>query len=949
MPPVETIGPPWRSWDFVVRDPRGQRETISSGQRGAGEVQVREPYGPLALILSGRDSTANGEVYSSESGTTYWVETEAPSGNINIPGERIGSATSLLQVQKYRKRAADATLKLVITEATLEAYDFNGPNSLGAHCPWVAAGDDPARCFDRVFGLLSMNVILERPTIVLDEQGNPMQGNALLWRRYHGGAQLQGWADNWHMDVYTHEEAHGISTLEGPAREIFRDTHFELTPVSSSSVGGQVGAIAKLREPVVVNVDLSEVPLDAQFNIVALVYTLADNRRGRESYISARLRDPVSTGGARVESTGLELIETSPWQEPAVIDFEQPSCTVASTLPQAGSVQFSAPSYLEPEFGNPGPTIFVTRTGGNAGTVIATVTTSDDTAVAGLHYTAVSRRIVFPDGDSLPRAIRVPVLENDTAEGDRTVNLNLSAAAGCATLGAQSSAVLTIIDDEYRPLVNTYSVGGTVTGLEGAGLVLEEMRTGSRLTPSNGAFAFGYEFSDAESYDVRIITQPTNPSQACSLTEGSGVIAAADVTNVAVSCVTPPSNARLDPTFGSGGKVTAGLSTGRALALQSDGKIVAIGGLNLARFNADGSIDPTFGNAGTVPIDFEGTLLGDEANALAIQADDKIVVAGFTRFSGTDQRMAVARFNADGTVDAGFGNGGRTSFDPYRDVLDKNAGRSIAHKLLIQPDGKIVAVGSASFVGADGVPRGGTFAAVRLNADGTPDTQFAGDGASTIGGGVNTAYGVALQSDGKLVLAGRAGDNVNVNTGLARLKPDGTLDTEAELADRTPEHYGRDGAGVVEFGLAGWDEAADIVMLANNHIVVAVQRQVGLTFQFTLYRFNDDGDDLTATVVSTPIGPLSDYSRALVMQPDGKFVVVGQVSSSTVNDFGIVRYNADLTLDTSFGTGGILLVDFFGASDGANDVAIQPDGRIVAIGVARNGTSNGLGLVRILP
>jgi uncharacterized delta-60 repeat protein len=511
--------------------------------------------------------------------------------------------------------------------------------------------------------------------------------------------------------------------------------------------------------------------------------------------------------------------------------------------------------------------------------------------------------------------------------------------------------VLTIVDDDVVFSETIYSVGGTVTGLEGTGLVLEEVRTGSRLTPSNGAFAFGYEFSDAESYDVRIITQPTNPSQACSLTDGSGVIAAADVTNVVVSCVTPPSNARLDPTFGSGGKVTAGLSTGRALALQSDGKIVAIGGLNLARFNADGSIDPTFGNAGTVPIDFEGTLLGDEANALAIQADDRIVVAGFTRFSATDQRMAVARFNADGSVDAGFGNSGRTSFDPYRDVLDKNAGRSSAEKLLIQPDGKIVAVGSASFVGADGVPRGINFAALRLNADGTPDTQFAGDGASTIevGGEIDIAYGVALQSDGKLVLAGRAGDNVNVNTGLTRLKPDGALDTEAEIANRTPEHYGRDGSGVVNFDMAGWDEAADIVMLANDHIVVAVQRQVGVSFQFTLYRFDSDGDHLTASVVSTPIGPLSDFSRALAMQPDGKVVVVGQVSGATVNDFGIVRYNADLTLDTSFGTGGILLVDFFGSSDGANGVVIQPDGKIVVIGAARNGTSNGLGLVRILP
>jgi hypothetical protein len=85
------------------------------------------------------------------------------------------------------------------------------------------------------------------------------------------------------------------------------------------------------------------------------------------------------------------------------------------------------------------------------------------------------------------------------------------------------------------------------------------------------------------------------------------------------------------------------------------------------------------------------------------------------------------------------------------------------------------------------------------------------------------------------------------------------------------------------------------------------------------------------------------------LQPDGRIVVVDRGSSATVSDFGIARYLADGTIDAGFGDGGRLALDFFGAADGAKCVATQADGKLVVAGLATNGSSTGLGLVRLAP
>src|SRR5206468_3408648 len=213
-----------------------------------------------------------------------------------------------------------------------------------------------------------------------------------------------------------------------------------------------------------------------------------------------------------------------------------------------------------------------------------------------------------------------------------------------------------------------------------------------------------------------------------------------------------------------------------AVALQADGKIVAAGsyvdifgtaghGFALARYNTNGTLDPSFGVGGVVL----GLNLG-AALALAIQGDGKIVVTGSSGadvFSNAD--VALARYNPDGTPDIDFGCGTPgtcsgivlTDFGPGRDE-----GRSLA----IQADGKIVLTG--------GDPSGDYFGLARYNPNGSPDASFGTGGLMTtpLGGfGLSEIEAVALAlnpSDGKIVLAARSGAFV-----LARYNTDGSLDT----------------------------------------------------------------------------------------------------------------------------------------------------------------------------
>lgn len=212
----------------------------------------------------------------------------------------------------------------------------------------------------------------------------------------------------------------------------------------------------------------------------------------------------------------------------------------------------------------------------------------------------------------------------------------------------------------------------------------------------------------------------------------------------------------LDPTFGVGGKVVTDFfgSTDEASAvvLQPDGKIIAVGeafgssgafNFGLARYDGSGNPDPAFGTGGKVTTDFSGSNGQAGARALALQPDGKIVVAGFVVQDIGGLNFALARYDSNGSLDSTFGIGGKVTTDLFGSTDQ-------AFAMALQPDGKIVVAGSTMMGSlAD-------FALVRYDGSGNLDPAFGAGGkvATDFSVSFDAAFAIALQPDGKIVAAG---------------------------------------------------------------------------------------------------------------------------------------------------------------------------------------------------
>jgi uncharacterized delta-60 repeat protein len=692
--------------------------------------------------------------------------------------------------------------------------------------------------------------------------------------------------------------------------------------------------LAALEQPITVNIPLDGIGQSQLFVVNVEVASSSFNHRQGETYIGSFLRDPAKQAGLSFESTGVEPVETNLPRPPRPTIQPAPACSGASD-PAAGTIQFAEADYSRAELPGQGAFISVTRTGGSKGDVSVLLTSADGTAQAGKDYDAVSKVIRFGDGDNVVQLIPIKILTDKEPEPDETVQLKLSDPRGCSQLGSQSTATLTILDDDGAPPPPpTFAIGGTVTGLVGTGLTLRNTENQEQVQPVNGAYSFPSKLLDATAYDVTIATQPSNPVQICSVENGSGTIASADVTNINIDCKAPQPNGSLDSTFGTNGLVTYPVEPAKSLALQSDGKLVIVGGMTLSRYNPDGTADTTFGTGGKITIVANGGPV-DAMEGVAIQSDGKIVVAGHTSTpTSINDDFVVARFNPDGSKDASFGTGGMTITD-FAGLTDQ------AHGLAIQPDGKIVVAGFATrgtvtFGDAD-------FAVARYLGDGTLDGSFGNGGKVTtnMAGSADFGTAVALQSDGGIVVVGRVAQNGGSDSvfGVTRYLSDGSQDTSF---------------ATTSFGFFGGNEsdgAEDVVIQSDGKIVVGGFAR-SVTTRYALARMNPDGtfDKGFGTngLVNTNFSGQDDFAHGLALQADGKIVVAGDVSSPSRGDFGIARYLPDGKLD-AFGTGGIEQIDFFGGFDAAFDVAIQPDGKIVAVGSAVNGNGGGLGMVRIIP
>jgi uncharacterized delta-60 repeat protein len=392
----------------------------------------------------------------------------------------------------------------------------------------------------------------------------------------------------------------------------------------------------------------------------------------------------------------------------------------------------------------------------------------------------------------------------------------------------------------------------------------------------------------------------------------------------------------LDTSFGAGGKTTTAILSqddfAADVAIQSDGKIVVAGNTKngsatqfaLARYNRNGNLDTDFGIAGKV---FTEVGTGDaRGSSVAIQPDGRIVVAGYAR-NGSNGDIALVRYKADGSLDTNFGSGGTVMTDIDGDSSDA------AYSVAIQPNGKIVAAGSRS-IGNNNMD----FALVRYDTSGNLDISFDSDGKVTTaissGVGNDYVYSVVIQSDGKIVVAGQA----NFDFALARYNTDGALDTS----------FDSDGKVITAIGSS--IDAAYSVAIQSDGKIVAAGASVDNNEDFALVRYNANGsldtDFGTGGKVTTDIGSDDDLANSVAIQTDGKIVAAGYSYGSSNIDFALVRYNADGSLDTNFGTGGKVTTPIGGSSDIGTSAAIQSDGNIVVAGHSVNGSNYDFALVR---
>ena len=394
----------------------------------------------------------------------------------------------------------------------------------------------------------------------------------------------------------------------------------------------------------------------------------------------------------------------------------------------------------------------------------------------------------------------------------------------------------------------------------------------------------------------------------------------------------------LDASFGAGGKVTTDLGAD-AVAVQADGKLVAAGAANVngslnfavARYNGDGTRDTNFGTGGRAATGFGGDW--ERATAVAIQPDGKIVLAGGSVI-GWFNDFAVARYNTDGTLDASFGNGGT--------VLTEFGVSAQAYAMAVQPDGKIVVAGEANIDGGD------NFELVRYNSDGSLDESFGTGGKVSTDFGLAEqgfsyaqGYSLAIQPDGKLVVAGAAYIGTGFDAALARYESDGALDGSFGTGGKVITDLN---AGNATFGLASnW--MSSVAVLPDGRIIAAGQANIVRGYSFALVRYESDGTlDTsfgTAGEVTTDFFLLDQgfslaQASSLAVLPDGRIVVGGRAYNSANEGFhfALAGYTGDGTLDASFGAGGKVTANFGRDYEEVSSVAAQPDGKTVFAGGA---------------
>ncbi len=454
-----------------------------------------------------------------------------------------------------------------------------------------------------------------------------------------------------------------------------------------------------------------------------------------------------------------------------------------------------------------------------------------------------------------------------------------------------------------------------------------------------------------------------------------GLVAAGLVLGVCVA-VAAANAGDLDTSFSSDGKRVQNFGAtgdlGNAVAVDSHNRVVVAGwsfqpggSLNydfaVARFNTDGSLDTSFSGDGKRLQSFGNAFESDQATAVAVDSQDRIVVAGTSDQDTTNavnNDFAIARYTTSGALDTSFSSDGKR-------VQNFAAAPSSDTASAVSVDaGNRVVVAGASDQSDAGL--GQDFAIARYTASGALDTSFSSDGKRlqnfVSGDNADRANALAIDSQGRIVAAGLSDQDpvvsplgVNEDFAIARYTTSGALDTS----------FSSDGKRVQNFITGDNNDVAKAVAIDSQNRVVAAgfsdqDTSIGTDFDFALARFTTGGgldasfsDDGKKEGNLFAGGSDAEEIRGVAVDSQGRIVAAGysdvDPSASTNDDFAIARLDAAGTLDPAFSDDGKLLLNFDDgtAIDQANGVAIDSQNRVVVAGQAFPATSD-FGIARIL-
>ena len=390
-------------------------------------------------------------------------------------------------------------------------------------------------------------------------------------------------------------------------------------------------------------------------------------------------------------------------------------------------------------------------------------------------------------------------------------------------------------------------------------------------------------------------------------------------------CTTQTKAQSLDSTFGTNGKVHTSFGNFstyfNALAMQNDGKIYAVGakegsfsetnGIFISRYNTDGLLDISYnstgvnGEPGTKEIGYGSSY--EFCHTAVLQPDNKLIVAGSSNAS-----FSISRLLENGDYDTDFSGDGKMIYS-----FGTGNGSKI-NKILLQSDGKILAIGQA-YSGTDY-----DFGAARFNTDGSLDTTFGVSGKVRVAIGPANDFGqdAVLQPDGKIVITGYSKNALGYDTFSAiRLNNDGNLDISFATN------------GKIYFNIPSkLDCVAEAVTLQSDGRILIAGHADG---DFAVLRYNTngtlDGTFGNSGYTTTDFGNSQDKVYAISIQANGKIILAGHSYDpliSTFLDFGIASYNADGSLNNTFDSDGKMTISM-GYSSGIKDMIIQNDGKLI--------------------